>query len=361
MHEAEKSLRAGIPHAGAQRRPDERGTNATMNATRHSTNSRSRRVYIGAALCASLAVFAAPAYAAGGHLYQQVGFAIERFPLVHGIPQSQPDLTIAHYGGLIAVANDGTVYAMKVSRRGFNGYVIYAFAPGQTTPNRSIVLPHQAPCSLLNPPVQGLSVDALGNLFVLIKYSLSGARPLAPVRTRASFPVCLGVAVYSPVASGQATPIQAIQVSDYYFGGMAVSSRDDLYVNLYDSAQTDEYVNAVQHPVQTRMMPAGLNIAITTDRSGSAYMLDDASGGQAHLDVFDLSWVSGPPTRTIQLPSLFAYPSNAAIRGSFLYVNEMAKSGPGAVGVFEASASGSVNPLGTLNVDNLEAAMAVGP
>src|SRR5580698_547283 len=138
-----------------------------MRRSHHRSPRATHRAAFGFALFASLAalvVAALPASAAaGGHLYLQVGAAIERFPLHGGVPSTQTDLRIPGYGGVFAVAPDGTMYAMRLHPSGgFEASVIYAFAPDQTTPNREIVFPRNGECTLSEPPVQGLAVDATG-------------------------------------------------------------------------------------------------------------------------------------------------------------------------------------------------------
>jgi hypothetical protein len=318
------------------------------------------RAAVGFALCASLLVSALPASAAvGGHLYLQVGPAIERFPLQNGIPSAQPDLTIPNYGGALAVAPDGTVYAMQLNPTGgFHGYTVYAFAPGQTKPSRKIVFPKNGMCTLSGPPVQGLAVDAQGNLFVLVVYAQSGARRYLGVAHRDVFPICLGVAVLAPDASGKAKPLQTIALNDFYFGGMAVSSRDALYVNLADNSQTLEIADAVQHPHQTRTLPANDDPAAATDLRGNVYLLNYSSPG-AMVNVFAPSWTSGPPTRSISLSVPFNETIGLAVRGRLAYLATFGSGG--AVGVFDATGNGPENPLAVVNYGNVKGPIAIGP
>ena len=318
------------------------------------------RVVVGFALFASLVVFALPASAAArGHLYLQVGAAIERFPLQDGIPSTQPDLTIPNYGGAIAVAPDGTLYAMHLNPTGgFHAYTVYAFAPGQTRPNRKIVFPKNGMCTLSGPPVQGLAVDAKGNLFVLVVYAESGARPYYGAVHRDVFPICLGVAVLPPNASGRAKPLQTIALNDFYFGGMAVSNRDDLYVNLADNDQTLEIADAVQRPHHTRTFPANDNPAAAADLRGNVYLLNYGSPG-AMINVFAPSWTSGPPTRSISLSVPFNETIGLALRGRLAYLATYG--GGGAVGVFDATGNGPENPLAVVNYSGVKGPIAIGP
>ncbi len=331
-----------------------------MRPSRSHPESAPHRVAVGFALCASLVVSALPASAAtGGHLYLQVGAAIERFPLQDGIPSAQPDLTIAHYGGAIAVAPDGTVYALHLNPTGgFHGYTVYAFAPGRTTPSRKIVFPRNGTCTLSGPPVQGLAVDAHGNLFVLVVYAESGARPYSGVVHRDVFPICLGVAVLPPNAGGRAKPLQTIALNDFYFGGMAVSNRDALYVNLADNSQTVEIADAVQHPHQTRTLPANDNPAVATDLRGNVYLLNYGSPG-AMINVFARSWISGPPTRSISVSTPFNESIGLALQGGLAYLATYGSGG--AVGVFDATGNGPENPLAVVNYSGVRGPIAIGP
>ena len=319
-----------------------------------------RHAAVMVALCAPLVAFALPASAAAGHLYLGIGTSVERFPLQKGIPSTQPDLTIAHYGGSIAVAPDGTVYALRWrGRGGFDGYDIFAFPAGQTTPSREIILPPNGMCTLSSPPIQGLAVDGSGNLFVLVVYAQSGALAHRPAAHGDVFPICLGFAVFPPNANGKVKPLQAVALNDYYFGGMAVSEHSNLYINLADYGQTLEYANAVQDPHQTRTFPAQDNPAAATDRVGDLYLLTYGSGG-SEINVFAPSWVSGPPTRSILLSSPFNSSVGIAIRGKFAYLN-VVNTSSGSVGVYDAGGNGSENPIAVLNYANLLPPIAVGP
>jgi hypothetical protein len=328
-----------------------------MRWSHHHRARALHRAAVGVALCATLAASALPASAAAGHLYLQVGAAIERFPLQDGVPSSQPDLTIPHYGGAVAVAPDGTVYAMHLRPSGgFEGSTIYAFAPGQIAPSRKIVFPRNGTCTLSSPPVQGLAVDAQGNLFVLVVYAQSGARVNRGVAHRDAFPICLGVAVLPPTANGKAKPLQTIALNDFYFGAMAVSDRDDLYVNLLDDGQTLEFADAVRQPHQARTLPGQDNPAAATDANRNVYLLTYGSGGV--IDVFARSWTSGPPTRSISLPTPFNTTVGLALRGRLAY---LATAIAGAVGVFDATGNGPENPLAVVKYGGLQGPMAIGP
>jgi hypothetical protein len=317
-----------------------------------------RRAAFGFALCASIVVSALPASAAaGGHLYLQVGASIERFPLQDGVPSTQPDLTIPHYGGVLAVAPDGTVYALRSRRSGgFDAFRVYAFPPGQTKPSREIVFPRNGSCTLSSPPVQALSVDERGNLFVLVVYAQSGARQYRSVLREDTFPICLGVAVLPPNANGRAKPLQTIALNDFYFGGMAVSSSDDLYVNLADYEQTLDFADAVRHPHQTRTFPAQDNPADATGTRDDAYLLTYSSGSV--INVFAPTWTSGPPTRSITLSAPFNTTIGLKVRGRLAYLETTIND---AVGVFDATGNGPENPLAVVNYVDMQGPMAVGP
>jgi hypothetical protein len=329
-----------------------------MRCSRRHAVRASHRAAFGFALCASLVLSALPASAAaGGHLYLQVGASIERFRLQGGVPSSQPDLTIPHYGAAIAVARDGTVYALHLRPSGgFDGYVIYAFSPGQTAPSRKIVFPRNGMCSLSSPPVQGLAVDAKGNLFVLVVYAQSGARPRHGDAHGDVFPICLGVAVLPPNANGEAKPLQTIALNDFYFGAMAVSNRDELYANLADYGQTVDFANAVRRPHQTRTLPAQDNPGAATDSHGDVYLLTYGSGPV--INVFAPSWISGPPTRSISLSAPFNTSVGLVLRGRLAYLDTSIS---GAVGVFDATGNGPENPLAVVNYSGLQGPIAVGP
>jgi hypothetical protein len=334
-----------------------------MDWTRLSRSLRVSRAASGIALCASLAFVALPARAAGGHLYLQVWNTIERFPLHSGIPATKPDLTIPNAGEWIAVAGDGTVYAVPYlkKKRSYDSYAIDAFAPGQTKPYRRVLLPHNASCTLSSPPMQGLAADRSGNLFVLVVYSQSGApSPAFVPRLGGTFPICIGVAVFGRNASGRAKPLQAIPLNDFYFGGMSVDNRDNLYVALADYQQTFEYSDAVKNPQQTRTLPdTGTNVGVATDRRRNVFLFDLVPGSST-VNVFAPSWSSGPATRTLHIPWPYSRPNAFAVRGGFAYVGRIAIS-RGTVAVFDATGSGSKNPIYVTTVPGLGVPLAVGP
>jgi len=331
-----------------------------MDWSRNRTARATQRAAAGFALSASLVVSALPASAAaGGHLYLGIGSSVERFPLQNGVPSTQPDLTIPGYGGALAVAPDGTVYALRFNGSGYNAFDIYAFTSGQTKPSREIILPRNGQCTLSSPPIQGLAVDGKGNLFVLVVYAQSGARPFQAVVRPDAFPICLGVAVFAANASGKAKPLQAIPLNDFYFGGMTVSNHDDLYVNLSDYAQTDDIANAARHPHQTRALPAQDNPSVATDKDDNAYLLTYGSGSL--INVFAPSWTSGPPTRSISLSSPFNETISLAVRGKLAYLETLPTGSNGSVGVFDATGNGPENPLEVVTYSGIQGPMAVGP
>jgi hypothetical protein len=329
-----------------------------MHLTHHRSYPCGFAAALSGAAIAFLGILCRPAVAAGtGHLYLQSNGAVVRFPLRAGVPAQQPDLTIPNYGGDIAVGLDGTLYTLKLDKA--VGTVVYAFAPGATTPNRRIVMPRNRSCSLHVPPVEALAVDPKGYLYVLAVYSASGARP--NVQTPAGTPPlpCAGAYIFSPTASGRVPPVQTIGLDSYYYGGFAVDRRSDLYVALIDDGVTNEYADTIANPHVVRVLtPANPTDVLATDARNNAYLLDIHSGASS-VDVWTPRTPGGEtPARSILVAYPYNDPAGMVAGNGYLYVDNPLTN---TVALYDANGSGTEAPVDVLNVANLGAANAVGP
>jgi hypothetical protein len=247
----------------------------------------------------------------GGHLYVAVTTAthypsIERFRIVHGLPDSTPDRVYEGYGGLIAVGGDGTLYAFGGVSSGGD---IYAFGPRGTKPVRKLEIPSPGRCGVSSSEeteISALAADAQGYLFAAI-YTSAGA--LAP-RTHGTVPAksggvpCNGVAVFAPDANGKVSPVQTVPLGRRaIITGIAVDPRDNLYITEvpYTVAQ---FTNAITDPRRTRVFhlkpPAHVS-SIATDDAGDVFISNVNYGYKTGwIDRYSPSAKpKGPPTSEI--------------------------------------------------------------
>jgi hypothetical protein len=297
------------------------------------------------------------------HLYVSVATkshypSIERFRLANGIPAAKPDRVYSGFGGLIAVAGDGTLYVVTSSN------VIDVFGSHDSTPARQIIVPSLTRrCHLISggsSVVDGVAADANGYLFVAF-LTYAGVKAKA---TRASpdfhWP-CAGIVVYAPDASGKAQPMQAIR-QDATPIGVAVDGSDDAYVADSEPAPlVDEFVNAILHPHKMRVFQSGYIgyvHAVATGRNGDLFIAStDSSYKSASIERYatDANG-SGAPTSTISLPAGVQLLPAIAARERVLYVDNNYSS----VDLYEADKNGSQSPFYSLPLSNVSS-VAVGP
>lgn len=127
---------------------------------------------------------------------------VHRYKVTNGVPASTPDLEIetGGFGGPIAVSDQGDLYAFSSLD---DNYVIGAFAPGATTPKRTIAV---NPACGIYP--QSLAVDGAGNVFFSYYF-------FYVLRERGGSGGCQGILVYGPHASGNTAPLQSITIPGY--------------------------------------------------------------------------------------------------------------------------------------------------
>lgn len=292
--------------------------------------------------------------------------AIDRYRLHNGIPTSPYNRVYQGYGGLIAVAGDGTLY----STLGESPNVIDVFSPGSNTPAREIdVSPDCGPSSFT--VINAIAADRNGYLFVLI-YSYPGAKRSYEARSARAGPdartPCNGIAVYAPNANGRAHPVQRIRLSDVAEAdGLAVDVNDNLYVAENYPSVVKEYSNAVADPKRTRTFRGKYLGGIRSLAVGSAGDLFIASAEQSYT----MGWINryspaakgtGPPTSAIHLqgsgPHLLY---SIAVQGRYLYADDTQQfAQPQSVDVYYARKNGTQSPLYSLSEPKVDS-VAVGP
>ena len=302
-----------------------------------------------------------------GHLWISVSTSthypsIERFKLVNGVPQATPDLVYNGFGGLLAVAGDGTLYASAPNY----GNGVVAFPPNADQPNRTITIPEHRVCGRGSggySEVSSLAADARGYLFAGI-YTTGTAAPSRGSRNRGkrkSPRLCEDVAVYSPTANGEAVPIQLIHFpKPHWLMGLAVDGSDNLFVD--DSTyEVDEFANVLVKPNKTRVFKGGdvgYAHSIATDGAGNLYIAStDASYKTGRIERYapDANG-SGPPTSTIVLPSGVYLLEAIAERGRVVYVDAQDKG----VDLYHAHKNGNQSPFYSFAASNV-ISMATGP
>ena len=287
----------------------------------------------------------------GGHLYASVLGdrnypAIERYALIKGVPAKNPDRVYQGYGGgLLAVAGDGTLFA--VTSVG-NGAVITRFAQGSSKPSGEIRIPDLAKrCGSPSggTDVGGLAADSKGYLFVAVGFFSGGAiRRGRMAGPDAAWP-CDGVVIYAPGARGRATPVQSIRFRrGANVDGLAVDSADNLYV-AHIRRVVDEFSNAVAAPRKTRTFRGkfvGDVHAIATDARGNLFIAGTGAGYQpGWIDRYaPTAKGGGAPTSSVSLPGLHLLGAIAE-SGRVLYVDDTNRS----VGLYHAFRNGGQSPF----------------
>jgi hypothetical protein len=291
--------------------------------------------------------------------------SVKRFPFVNGIPRSKPDRVYRGHGQLIAVSNDGTLYAADPAASAPT-MTVYAFDGGRTKLDRTIRLPFPTNCGVYSSQVtqiNALATDPQGNLFVGILTYDQGAtrRPhaKAPLRSSLSVP-CNGVAIFAPDAKGRAKPIQRIDLGQQaWVNSLAVDAADNLYIGNYPTAIL-QYANAVKNPMQTRSFQtryAGWVSSLATDAAGDIFV-SNTNYQTAVIDRYAPTVPSqGPPTNEIALAgSGFHALLSIAVRGRDLYADDKIAS----VDLYYARKNGPQTPFYSLAFPYVRS-VAVGP
>ena len=307
--------------------------------------------------------------ARSGHLYVAVTTAthypsIERFRIVHGLPDSTPDRVYEGYGGLIAVSGNGTLYAFgNISSR----YDIYAFGPHGSKPVRKFDIPSPGRCGVSSSEeteISALAADAQGYLFAAIyTYAgdvASGTHRVVPAKS-GSVP-CNGVAVFAPGANGKVEPVQTIPLGRRaVITGIAVDPHDNLYVT--ESPYTiAEFTNAVTNPQRTRVFHTTSSAhvsSIATDDAGNVFISNVNYGYKTGwIDRYSPSAKSkGPPTSEILFQgSNLHFLRAIAVGRRVLYDVD----GSDSVDLYHALKNGSQTPFYSFAANDASAE-AVGP
>lgn len=283
---------------------------------------------------------------------------IKRFPLHDGIPSTSPDLTYENYGGFVAVAGDGTVYAADSGS--YSGGV-FAFSPGQTLPSREIDLPNLDHCFRSGSggfDLASMATDSHGDLYLgMYAYfdaKIHGAAPGIDKRH------CEGVWVYSPHAHGHARPVQVIPFTMTTFvDGLAVDSQENLYVMLNENS-VEEYSSATTNPQLVRTFPRAPNRnvqSITTDAADNLYIgRDDENSKNGRIDRYTPTGDPRKPASTIELDSQVHLLGSIAALSRHVFVDDNFQN----VDVYHAFKRGPQQPVSTLSIQNVDS-IAVGP
>ncbi len=304
----------------------------------------------------------------GGHLYVAVTTAthypsIERFRIVHGLPESTPDRVYEGYGGLIAVSGNGTLYAFGNLS---SGNAIYAFGPRGTKPVRELEIPSPGRCGVSSSEeteISALATDAQGYLFAAI-YTFAGlaSRTHGVVPARLGGVPCNGVAVFAPGANGKVEPAQTIPLGRRtIITGIAVDPRDNLYITELPYTIA-EFTNAVTDPLRTRLFhtksPAHVS-SIATNDAGDVFISNVNYGYKTGwIDRYSSSAKSkGPPTSEIQFQgSNLHFLRSIAVGRRVLYDVD----GFDSVDLYHALQNGSQSPFYSFAANDVSA-VAVGP
>jgi hypothetical protein len=288
-----------------------------------------------------------------GHVYIAVTTSthypsVERFLIVHGIPESAPDRVLGGYGGLVAVSPGGTLYTF----RSYSDGGIYAFNPRGNKPVRRVVVGSPGHCGISSgeeSEISALAADAQGYLYVAL-YTYAGAlRPgahrVAPAKVNRV--PCNGVAIYAPDANGHAAPIQTIA---YGFGtvvnAIAVDAQQHLFVADYPH-QVYEYATPVQNPKRTRTFhtDAAAHVAsLATDAAGDIFISNTNYGYKTGwIDVWTPSAkANGPPSSQIMLEgSSLHFLRSIAVRQQELFAADQFDS----VSLYHALQNGDQSPF----------------
>jgi hypothetical protein len=314
------------------------------------------RLAAAAAIAAASAIVPLTAQAAvTGHLYVATGgkpLEIDRFPLNDGLPSAQPDLRIPGWYIALAVGPDGTLYGFKVNND------IDAFAPGQTTPERTINFPNLG--SFLT--IGGLAIDKKGYLFVAYSTYFSGARARFSTRTHTdvSYPA-LGAVAYAPGASGHAQPVSAVALNGQYVNGVAVDGHDRLFISNGYNNRVPQFSHAVRDPDPAGYLAVSMSYpeSLRVDGEGSLYELDGAYLTKNGVLVYAPgSGKSTPPASAIIFAKQYQYVRDIAVWGKYLYASDFGYTST--IDVYVAGANGPQNPVLSQSEPQVNA-IAAGP
>ncbi len=306
----------------------------------------------------------------GPHVYVAVETAthhtsIERFHLVGGIPQGNPDHVFDGYTGPIAVSAYGpTLYAFGYLR---SPSTIYAFVPRNDQPDRTLKIPGPGRCGVSSGEVWAITAvaaDPAGYLFAAIStYAEAPShRRTAIVPAKSGGVPCNGVAVFAPDANGKVQPVQTIPLGRHTtITGIAVDPADNLYITE-DPYTIAEYTNAVTNPQRSRVFhvksPAHVS-SIAADDEGNVYISNINYGYQTGwIDRYAPSAKgNGPPTSQIlfQGSSLHFLLATAVRRRELFAADDFTR-----VDLYHSRHNGAQSPFYSFPTTNVSA-LAVGP
>ena len=311
-------------------------------------------------LCAAILMVGASSIAhPNGHLYfsRNNHGGVVRFPLYNGLP-SKPDLFIGPpYGGFVAVAGNGVLYALGATQ-GQYFTQIGAFGFGKTKPSRVIEISSMPGCqgSAIPDPIYGIAADRIGNLYVLIDTYFSGLRPphvpsgSQDVHMVSNWELCSGVAIFGPHQHGLQSPNWKFTWYTENFGGIAADSATNVYVDDNYDSQVLEFSRVFSDPTITRTLSTAYGSSgVACDSDGNVYVL---SSGSVYVYSRGNATI---PRNVFQLAGGNFY--YIAATTQYVYVQDV---NTNAIEIYDANASGNPTPVATLKTHE-SGALAVGP
>ncbi len=299
----------------------------------------------------AIVLSAGPVAAAEHHLYVasildygSPSVGLERFRLVDGKPQRNPDLIYPSASGPIAIAPDGSLYAQD------NIYPDYLdrFAAGSIRRESRLVV---APCrhGYLYGGLSGMAFDAAGDAYTAFTEGVSGLEAFNPrgcgAQTIAIYPA--GAKRHSRALHVFALPGGAsdagLRLAVRASGTLAVTDMDENAVRIYAEPMTQRrptrifYGSAVQQPQGLAFDPPAHVVYVSM--SGTT---------QQEVGVFpDNAQGNVDPVRVIVDPSAQFFCGQVALFGPYLFVSDGETF---TVNTYRKDASGAVTPVASISL-----------
>jgi len=325
------------------------------------------------AMVSSMAAARSPGKFVAGHLYvSAAGYPFEtapvmRYPLVNGVPASQPDLV--YPSTLLAsfsVDRQGRLYGIDQAGSPSAPFNVLVFAPNSNKQERTIV-PYQP----YNTGYVGITGrDGYAYVSFFWSSSLNTPRP-ADAGSPSSFCAATGFVVYGPRAQGSA-PWKSCTAATYILSEnnwISLDASGNLYVPAAShlGSGVDVYANLATQPTLVRSM-TGKSFrnthSVADDGSGYIY----APGTVKPAKELSYSYVatyldsgngSVAPVRTVRYAKPQLWYGNAVADDRYLYIG-----GNQQVLVYDKTAQGARMPLATLAVSapvGMGPTVAIGP
>src|SRR3984957_4389953 len=215
-----------------------------------------------------------------GHLYvaatapSEGPTSIARYSLKNGRPADRPDLTYPNLSfAQFGVRPNNALFSVGYDQS-THDYVIYQFLPDSSKLSRVL----QLPLSVNFTEYSGMTVDALGNMYV--QYDFSSSSDFARAQTQIKFtsssspcatPFSFGILVYPPKARGEEPCLQSFPIFEGLppaFVGLTTDVSGNLYVPLQQ--EVDVYSDPTTAPTVIRLLYG------TTFKNATSVAVDDA-------------------------------------------------------------------------------------